>query len=142
EARGISVETLDGARLRTSPLDAAIDAGSIRPELNPTVREVLVTQEPGGWELDTTVTHVSLALRDCVVTVRPKAGGCHRFVTDDYQSTRQQHLAVVHQRVDRAFAHAVEAALRHPLDWVEVFSIRRTEPREVRTAGRTLDEIL
>ena len=105
------------------------------------VRSVLVTQEEAGWELLGELHEVSNTRCTCVVGVG------YQFLsslTADGKWTRALRVEHAFRFTDtqRAFRAAGDAVVRGDADSAGVFGVRRTEPRETRRAGRTLDELL
>ncbi len=132
---------LDGATLYESASHAVAMAG-LRAG-TPVVREVLVTQEAGGIEVGERLTAINRKPRECVVRSAGDAStvfaGGTTYLAPDGGFTSDPAEANVFANTLGALRPLLDVA---HLNTYTIHAIRRTEPREVRRAGRTLDEIL
>lgn len=137
----IPSDRLGCARLFDSPQEAAAVA------VFGTVREVLVTHEAGGIELVRWVNNASNADGAFVVAYycNGSSDAPDGFLSIDRQIRPRASAAVFTSSAIAWDEAARFMVLRDGADRSGeclVWSVRRTEPREVRLAGRTLDEIL
>ena len=137
---------LERALLCDSPIRAARIASAWGLS---TVRSVLVTQEGGGWEYEDRISLFDATPANCVVVAEDALNGPRAALAMSIAPSGAPFLTTDLSRAVK-FISPVDALtetykLAHSSyhgDYVSVWSVRHTSPRETRVPGRTLDELL